>query len=53
MWPNSDRSVAGVIKLLERRQEDDKNEKRREQAEKHFKMSLEKLWPLKSNEKPS
>ena len=53
MWPSPDRRVGEIIDLLERREEEDKNEKRQEQAEKHFKMTLEKLWPLKSNEKPS
>jgi hypothetical protein len=41
------------MKLLERDREQEKIRKLKEQAENHFTQTLEKLWPLKSNEKPS
>ena len=53
MWSSTDRRVGEVIKLIERRQEDDRKEKLEKQAKEHFKKTLEKLWPLTSNEKPN
>lgn len=53
MWPGPDRRLGEVIKLLERRQQDDKQERLEKKAEEYFKKTLEKLWPLTSNEKPS
>jgi hypothetical protein len=53
MWTESDRRLGEVIKHLEHDREEKKTEKLQEQAERHFNLTLEKLWPLKSNEKPS
>jgi hypothetical protein len=53
MWPSSDRRVLEVIKRVDRKLDDDKREKVENRSEGHFKKTLDKLWPLKSNEKPS
>jgi hypothetical protein len=53
MWPDTDRRLGEVIKHLQRDEEKEKRDKLKEQAEKHFDLTLKKLWPLKSNEKPS
>jgi hypothetical protein len=53
MRPISDRCLGEIITILERKEKEINAEKTQEQAEKHFKKTLEKLWPLKSNEKQS
>jgi hypothetical protein len=53
MWPESDRRLGETIKALERERELEKKMKLKEQAEDHFKKTLDKIWPLTSNEKPS
>ncbi len=53
MWTSSDRRVGEVIKLLEHDKEKEKAQKLQDLAKKHFDLTLEKLWPLKSNENPS
>ncbi len=53
MWTGSDRRMGEVVRAIEREREQEKNEKRREQAKEAFDQTLKKLWPLKSNEKPS
>jgi hypothetical protein len=42
-----------IVKLLERKVADDRNEKLHKQAEKRFRETLEKLWLSISNEKPN
>jgi hypothetical protein len=53
MRTSSDRCVEQIVQILERRLSEIQKEKLREQAEKDFHTTLEKLWLLTSNEKPS
>jgi hypothetical protein len=41
------------MRAIELEREREKTQKLKEQAREHFEQTLEKLWPLKSNEKPS
>jgi hypothetical protein len=53
MWTSADRRLGEIVKKIEREEENEKRDKLKEQAKDHFEKTLEKLWPLKSNEKPS
>jgi hypothetical protein len=52
MWPSPDRCVE-IIGTLIKKEERNKKEHTIHQAEKDFRETLKKLWPLKSNEKQS
>lgn len=46
----SDRCVGEIMSFLERNERERKKDAIEEQAEKRFKLTLEKLWPLKETE---
>lgn len=53
MRTSTDRRLGEVVRLLEYEREKEKSDKMKELAKQHFDQTLEKLWPLKSNEKPN
>lgn len=53
MWSGADRRLGDAMKGIEREREVEKMRRLKDQAKEHFAQTLEKLWPSKSNEKPS
>lgn len=50
MRTGTDRHLGDVINTLDRLAKEKEKEKAEERAREHFEKTLDKLWPLKSNE---
>jgi len=46
----SDRRLGNLISILDRLEKEKEQKKTEERSKEHFQLTLDKLWPLKSNE---